>query len=172
VQEIEVFVATAQHLMLGRVQTSGNRLQEVLNDSSTDFLRLKNASVFRGATTQVRAAGNLTIAKQQIAFATITGDRYEAPQKRAYAFADKKHCNCFIVVLGFELEGTINLKGAIDPVVALRSELPEFFPIAEPKIGNLGVQQPVPATVVLVNKAMVSVIEISSPAAELSIPAI
>ena len=164
-QEIEVFVATEQHLVLGRVQTSGNRLQEVLNDSSTSFLRLKNASVFRGATTPVRAASVLTIAKQQIAFATITGDRYEAPGKRAYAYADKKHCNCFVIVQGFELEGTMNLKGAIDPIFALRSELAEFFPIADPKIGNLGAQQPAPATVALVNKSMVSVIEISLPAA-------
>jgi hypothetical protein len=165
VQEIEVFVATQQHLVLGRVQTSGNRLQEVLNDASTDFLRLKDASIFRGATIPVRAAGTVTIAKQQIAFATIKSDRYEAPEKRAYAFADKKHCNCFVIVHGFELDGTMNLKGPADPIPALRSELPAFFPIADPKIGNLGVPQPVPATVALVNKSMVSVIEISSPAA-------
>jgi hypothetical protein len=163
VQEIEVFIATAQHLLFGHVHTGGNRLQEVLNNSSTDFLKLRNVSVFRGATTSVRTAQTMTIAKQHIAFATITGDRYEAPEKRQYAFADKKHCTCFIVVQGYELEGIVNLKGSVDPIIALRSELSDFFPIAEPKIGNIGTHQNVPATVAMVNKSMVSVIEIASP---------
>ena len=162
-QEIEVFIATTQHLLFGHVHTGGNRLQEVLNDSSTDFLKIRNASVFRGAATSVRTAQTMTIAKQQIAFVTITGDRYEAPAKRQYAFADKKHCVCCVVVQGYELEGIVNLKGSLDPIVALRSELSDFFPIAEPKIGNIGTHQTVPATVAMVNKSMVSVIEIAAP---------
>jgi hypothetical protein len=162
-QETEVFVATAEHLLFGKLQTGGNRVQEVLNDINSSFLRLRDATVFRGASVPIRPAPLLLLSKQQIVFAALSGSRYEAPEKRRYAFADKKHCTCFLIASGYEIEGTVSLKGAVDPIIALNSELCDFFPVAEPKIGNIGSKQQVPATVVLVSKAMISAIEILSP---------
>jgi hypothetical protein len=160
-QETEVFVATAAHLLFGKLQTSGSRVQEILNDSSTDFLRLRDATVFRGASVAVRPAPLVVLAKHEVVFVALSGTKYEAPGKRAYAFADKKHCTCFVLASNYEIEGTLSLKGSADPVVALNSELSDFFPIADPKIGNIGDQKSVPAAVALVNKSMISAIEVA-----------
>jgi hypothetical protein len=160
-QETEVFVATTAHLLFGKLQTSGSRVQEILNDVNSDFLRLRDATVFRGAAVPLRAAPLLLLAKEQIVFVALSGSKYEAPDKRRYAFADKKHCTCFVIAADYEIEGTLGLKGSVDPIVALNSELADFFPIAEPKIGNIGDQQSVPAAVALVNKSMISAIEIA-----------
>jgi hypothetical protein len=160
-QETEVFVATAAHLLFGKLQTSGSRVQEILNDANSNFLRLRDATVFRGAALALRAAPLLVLAKEQIVFVALSGSKYEAPDKRRYAFADKKHSTCFVIAAGYEIEGTVSLKGSLDPIAALNSEFGDFFPIAEPTIGNIGDRQSVPAEVALVNKSMISAIEIT-----------
>ena len=159
-RETEVFIATTEHLLFGKLQTSGSRVQEVLNDASSNFLRLSEVTVFRGGALPIRTSRLLVLTKAEIVFVALSGSRYEAPEKRRYAFADKRHCTCFVIASGYEIEGTVSLKGSSDPIVALNSELGDFFPIAEPKIGNLGDNQSVPAEVALVKKTMISAIDI------------
>src|SRR5688500_14413845 len=143
-QETEVFVATAEHLLFGKLQTSGSRVQEILNDANSNFLRLRDATVFRGESVPLRAKPLPVLSKHQIVFVARSGSKYEALDKRRYAFADKRHSTCFVIASGYEIEGTVSLKGSSEPVAAINSELGDFFPIAEPKIGNIGDEQSVP----------------------------
>jgi len=145
-------VVTAEHFFRGVVRTHGQRLLDTLNDPTTDFLAMDDVEVFR-ACQNVRAAQLPTAAvrKDHIGMVLVTTRRHEAPEKQANARREKRRFPAMLACLGYDIEGTVHLRGFADPVNALSHDFHDFFPVTEALVthgGNRKLQLRVPVAMI------------------------
>jgi hypothetical protein len=161
-------LVTNEHLLGVEIETRGQRLLDVLNDTNTSFLCVNAVRVFRrGCTTPVATLPQAVIQKSNVALAIPAGDTHEAPQKRSRSFVPKRRSAAFLVVLGYEVRGELALKRTDDPVAALCHELGRFFPVPNGTVAFAGTRCPQQtAQVVIVNSDHVSLLQLGEPATE------
>jgi hypothetical protein len=166
--ELPTILVTEEHFVSARVPTRDQRLLDVLNDSNTDFLRVRDAQLFRrGSGASVTALPNAVIRKANIGLAIPASDEHEAPQKRYRNFVSKKEHGAFLIVFGYEVRGQLFLRGTDDPVVGLCHELGNFFAVPHGAVSFAGSEcDRQESQVVLVNKDHVSVLQIGQQAAQ------
>lgn len=151
-QELSVTVVTTEHFFRGVVRTHGQRLLDSLNDPTTDFFAMDDVEVFR-ASYNVRAAQLPTAAvwKRHIGMVLITVRRHEAPERQANARRVKQQFPAMLTCLGYDIEGTVHLRGLADPVNALSHDFDNFFPVTEALVthgGNRKLQLRVPVAMI------------------------
>jgi len=134
------------------VRTHGQRLLDSLNDPTTDFFAMDDVEVFR-ASYNVRAAQLPTAAvwKRHIGMVLITVRRHEAPERQANARRVKQQFPAMLTCLGYDIEGTVHLRGLADPVNALSHDFDNFFPVTEALVthgGNRKLQLRVPVAMI------------------------
>lgn len=160
--ELSTLLVTPEHLIRAEVQTGGRRLLEMINDGSTDFLRVGVVKLYRRACgTFVAEAPSAVIRKSNVALALPEIERHEAPQKRYDNFVTKRSSEAFLIALGYEVYGKLYLRGSGDPISAFSHELLGFFPVADADVccrGTPGTDRSSP--VVIVNSAFVSLLRI------------
>ena len=158
-------LVTSEHLLGVEIETRGQRLLDVLNDTNTSFLCVNEVRVFRrGCTSPVATLPQAVIQKSNVALAIPAGDKHEAPQKRSQSFVPKRRSAAFLVVLGYEVRGELALKRTDDPVAALCHELGRFFPIPNGTVAFAGTRcQQQTAQVVIVNSDHVSLLQLGEP---------
>jgi len=162
-EEVNTILATHEHLLTAKVATHGQRLLDVLTDSNTDFLAVHDVKVFRRrGDTCIETLSEAVIRKDNIALVLPSSSKHEAPSKRSRSFVAKRTFSTFLVAIGYEVRGEIQLKTIDDPKVLLCQEFRNFFPVpngtvsfAGTSCGNRGSQ------VVLVNRDLVSVFEVA-----------
>ena len=162
-EEVNTILATHEHLLTAKVPTRGRRLLDVLADSNTDFLAVDDVRIFRRqGDTCIETLPRAAIRKDNIAFALPSGTRHEAPQKRSTSFISKKTYDAFLMVLGYEIRGQIQLKEIDDPRVLLCRELGNFFPVPHGSVSFAGTRcGDRQSQVVLVNRNLISVFEVT-----------
>lgn len=164
VGEVSTLLITRDHLIHGDVDMAERRLLEVVNDSSTNYLRVRSAAVFRReCNSLVAQASDVVVPKNSLALLAPATDRHEAPQKRRDNFTAKRKSDAFVIVPGYEIFGKLYLNGVDDPVVALTHELGAFFPIADAEVCWSGAPRGgVALPVVIVNSAFISLLRIGN----------
>ncbi len=120
-----VTVVTHGHFLRGDAHIPGDRLVDVLNDPTSDYLRLQNVDVFR-LSHDARAATlpHTAIPKEHIGMVLLTAHNEETPA----AGASSEYA-AFVIALGFDIRGTIRLRGCADPVNAMSREFGSFFQV-------------------------------------------
>lgn len=151
-EHLSVTAVTQEHFFKGTFSTHGLRLLDSLNDVTSDFVTLENVEIFR-ASYNVRAAelAKAAVWKEHISMVLVTSRRHEAPGKQATHRRDKQHYLAFLTCYGFDVQGTVHLRGHPDPVNALSNELGTFFPVTDATVthgGNTGLQVKVPVAMV------------------------
>lgn len=162
-QKVPAIIVTAEHLLIGEVETRGSRLLEVLTDPHSEFLHLNEAHISRreAKSKQLIALPETIIRKTEICLAILGGGKHESPETRRFAFIDKKSYSAFAVVAGYEVRGRLQLKGAHDPVSALTHEIHGFMPLTHATLGHPGDHgEPLMAAVALCNREFISLLHI------------
>jgi len=155
---ITATAVTQQHFLRGTFSNHGQRLLDSLNDSTTDFITIENVEVFR-ISHDVRATQLSTVAvrKDHIGMVFLTSERHEAPERQVTHRRDKERFSAFVTCFGYDVKGTVHLRGYADPVNALTRDFEPFFPITDATVthgGNTDVHVEVP--VAMINRDAVS----------------
>ena len=160
-----VTLLTASHRFQGEINTGGQRLQEILNNSLTDYLQLDNAQIYTLANQNemLHAEKRATVHKVQIQLAVIGEQKHEAPEKRQNYRVQKSFYEVFCVAGNYEIMGLLHLpRYTVDTIAILARELKAFFPLTEAAVTyDVRDRSSLNASVVLVNKAALSLFQIS-----------
>lgn len=162
-----VTLLTASHRFQGEINTGGQRLQDLLNNSLSDFIHLENAQIYTLAnqTEMLYAEKHATIQKAQLQLIVIGEKKHEAPVKQQNYRIQKSNYEVFCVAGSFEVTGLLHLsRYTQDPIAILAREVKMFFPLTEAAVTyDVRSRSALNAQVVLVNKVAVSLFQISSP---------
>lgn len=160
-----VTLLTASHRFQGEINTGGQRLQEILNNSLTDYLQLDNAQIYTLANQNemLQAEKRATVHKVQIQLAVIGEQKHEAPEKRQNYRVQKSFYEVFCVAGNYEITGLLHLpRYTVDTIAILARELKVFFPLTEATVTyDVRDRSSLNASVVLVNKAALSLFQIN-----------
>lgn len=158
--EIPVALVTDNYSYLGLLDTGGKRLQDILNDSLTDYLSLRKVQV---ATTVdghcvVQEIPNATIIKQNVLLGLLRLDSHEAPIKRQNYRVRRDFCEASIVIKEIRINGAIHLPRASSHAAAILSrDLKNFFAVTDATIAHGPSNERVLNTeVVMINKYALS----------------
>jgi hypothetical protein len=154
-----VILATDNHLFTAAVPTRGNRLLEVLNDHTTEYLVVNDFRLYSDKDGDDAARPPAVVRKSNLALAMLP-TLHEAAERRMYYFVAKKSHPCRIVVGDYTIAGNLSLRGAPDLNVILSTELQHFFPITEAIVSHTGLRAAVKPSVVLVNKDKVAALQL------------
>ncbi|MEZ4735105.1 MAG: hypothetical protein R3E79_49040 [Caldilineaceae bacterium] len=160
-----VTLLTASHRFQGEIHTGGQRLQEIVNNSLTDYVQLENAQVYTLAnqTEMLHAEKRATIQKSQLQLVVFGEQKHEAPDKRQNYRIQKSFHEVFCVAGSYEVTGFLHLpRYTTDTIAILARDLKVFFPLTEATVTyDVRARSALNASVVLVNKAAVSLFQIS-----------
>jgi hypothetical protein len=162
--QVEILIVTGNHAFTGSVENRGLRILDVLNDASSQFLKLHEVSIYRGFDkTCVEQVGETVFLKTIIDFVLLKRQPHEAPMRRAHSLISKDRHAALVVLDHYEIHGEFMAKGVIDPMLVLHPNSPQFFPIVSPDIylGTIG--ETVYSNVAFVNKAKVSLFHYDRP---------
>lgn len=129
---IEVEVYTTEHVIRGLVETSGERLSDILNNKTESALLIGPAQVSRllsvGKSPPVKVS-LARVEKAGILFATPV--ERDLTHKSLYRRATRLGFQLVVLVPNFELRGTIHLTERLDirRVLVVRPE--DFIPLTE-----------------------------------------
>jgi hypothetical protein len=162
--QVEILVVTGNHAFTGSVENRGLRVLDVLNDISSQFLKLHEVSIYRGFDkTCVQQVSETVFLKTIVDFVLLKRQPHEAPMRRAHSLISKDRHAALVVLDHYEIHGEFMAKGVIDPMLVLHPNSPQFFPIVSPDIylGTIG--ETVYSSVAFVNKAKVSLFHYDRP---------
>lgn len=165
-QQIPVTLVTHEHLFKATLPSRGERILDILNDSTSDFVRIYSAHLFcRGQDTPFTMLPEVVVRKANVGLVVVTGEQHEAPQKRRNAFTAKTKYRAFLVALGYEIQGTIHLNASGDPVCVLSSEMGRFVPVQNASVSRGGIcDDGLHGQVVICNHAFISALQIEKEA--------
>jgi hypothetical protein len=132
-----VIVVVAQHWIVGSISLNGQRMQDILRDTNSNFVRLFDVQVYADAnrTTCVAALPHAMVPKDTIQLVIMPDVQHEAPVKRWNNFSARATANFSAIVGGFYVEGETQLPpSTIDVVHAFTQQLGTFFPIVRASI--------------------------------------
>ncbi|HWB12881.1 MAG TPA: hypothetical protein VG826_26885 [Pirellulales bacterium] len=164
IQTIPAIFVTAEHLLIGQAPTRGARLLETLTAPDSEFIHLDDVHLARreSKATRLRTLPRIVLRKRDLLLAVLGGGKHESPETRRFAFVDKRNYPAFLIVSGYEIEGSLQLKGTADPALAISHELKSFVPITHATISHAGGNgEPLAASVVLCNRDHISALHIA-----------
>jgi hypothetical protein len=161
---VTIIVLAGRHSFSGILENRGSRVLDLLNDLSTEFLRLRDITVHRGFCEGIIAQlESGIIPKRTIDVVLLDRGHHEAPMRREHATVKKKSWGAFLVVGDYEIRGKLMLKGSTDVVNAMTCELSAFFPVKDTRLSIVGGDQsPSAAGVALINKAKAALVQIDA----------
>jgi len=164
--QVAVLFIAGRHAFAGAMDHCSSRVLDVLNSANTEFLRVHNASVFRGTqsapTDQFDA---ITVPKSSIDCVVLTEERHEAPLQRKYALVEKPSHSAFVLLEHYELRGKVMIGRNFDSITLLNGGASCFFPMVSVTISSVEPGVPtISAKVVFVNKTKVSLLQIDDHA--------
>jgi hypothetical protein len=158
--QIPIILFTETHCVSGYIPGAGQRVLEILNDPHSQFIKLSNATLQTLGEGQPVQLSEATVPKPRIIVCALTAATHEAPDKRRYAFVEKRKKGALVIAQNYEIRGIISLKGTAEAVAALGQELGSYFPIADATVRHAPSNQLLEATVAIVNKAFVSLFQL------------
>ncbi len=110
---VAILIVADHHSLFGEIKSRGLRMLDVLNDVSTDYLRLHDVAVRRGIQDESisKQLPAVTIPKSAIDFVLLESSKHEAPLRRQHAFVPKDAHTAFILLGEYEIHGTFMFKG-------------------------------------------------------------
>lgn len=158
--EIPVALVTNTYSFLGQLDSGGKRLQDILNDSLTDYLSLRKVQVATtiDGNTIVQELPNATIVKQNVMLGLVRQDAHEAPIKRQNYRVRRNFCEAAVVINEVRIEGAIHLpRPSLQAEAILARDLKNFFAVTDAMITHgANNERTIDTSVVMVNKYALS----------------
>jgi hypothetical protein len=158
--QIPAILFTETHCVSGFIAGTGQRLLEILNDSHSQYVKLTEATLQTLGEGQPVQLPEATIPKPRIVVCALTTASHEAPDKRRYAYVEKRKKKAFVIAQNYEIRGILSLKGTAEAVAALGQELSSYFPLTDATIRHAPSNQALSVTVAIVNKQFVSLFQL------------
>ena len=154
-----ITTAISGHWLVGHLLVEGTRIQDVLNDAGTDFLRLFDVEVYAPAKREyVTKLPDVIVPKCKLEFVVLPTNEHEAPEKRWNNRAARAVFKTFVTVEHCYISGHLHLPSKpADLQYTLLHQLGRFFAITEATLsfsGHGGAQLGVP--LLFVNRDFVS----------------
>ena len=166
-ESLQIAAAVSGYWISGAFETTGRRSQEVLNDPSSDFVRLNGVDARTAATSEpVATLESVIVPKHKIEVVVVPSLQHEAPDKRWNNLTAKTVCPGFAIVNQYHLAGNLHLPNVpIDSQHALTQQLPRFFPFTEASLchSDWGGRE-IDAPTVIANSDHLSCFEVREPA--------
>ena len=161
-----IVAAVLDHWLIGSLHLQDTRIQEELNDSSTDFLELHEVEVDSHAKREsVANLARVTVPKKKLEFIVAPSGTHEAPEKCWNNWTAKAAFHAFAVVSEYRVWGNLHLPTTThDPRHSLMLQAGKFFALTQASLsyGGRGVQQ-LSVPLLLANKDFVSCFEVGDP---------
>lgn len=157
--KLPVHIITSDYLFTGRIASSGQRLQDTLNNSMTDYVRLHDVQVFRLTATgdQVADFREAIVSKTHIDLVILKKDDHEAPNKRLYAHVPKNRYDACATIGSCVVRGHLHMPSVPDAQGFLVQEGRAFFPITDATIFFASAaSEPLQAAVVIMRKSAIA----------------
>jgi hypothetical protein len=125
-------IVVSPHWIVGSIPSNGKRIQDVLKDPSTNFVRLTDVHIYSDADCTLRIATlpQAVFPKDRIELVILPEFRHEAPITRWNNFSVRKSAKVSAIVSKFYIEGELQLSPSTTDVThALTQQLGTFFPI-------------------------------------------
>ena len=154
-----VILVVDNHWLLGKLQTSDQRVLDILNDPQTDYLDLQDVKVF-SSTNRQKCLSNLPTAiipKESLHLLIIPTDKFEeSRKKRIHRIVEKREWDVCMVAAGYFVQGKLHIKShGYDARYTLTHVLGHFFPITDATLSGPGTD-PITVSTAMVNKNFVS----------------
>lgn len=161
-----VELITHEHRFTATVYTHGQRLLDMLNDRTTDYLGINEVEVHRYSDREACVASlpQAIIRKDDLHLVIITGEEHEAPTQRLFGFVQKFPYRVLLTVPGYEVRGTIHLTDQHEPnpIVVLSRQTGTFFPVTRATAAQAWTGADVlTCPVIMVNKHSLSLFALS-----------
>ncbi len=124
-----VDVITRHHRYSGLVINQGYRVADVLSDSRTDILEMRDTVVtVGGARPSEMSFRRILLRKDQVLMAILKGE-HEAPLRRRNKYVEKERFGAIVVLPGYVLSGILHLPPQAVPSMLLieNTTLPSFI---------------------------------------------
>lgn len=157
--KLSIQIITSDYLFTGRLTSSGQRLQDTLNNTLTDYVRLHEVQVFRITATahQIADFREATVSKAHIDLVILQREDHEAPTKRLYAHIPKNRYDACVTIRSCVVRGLLHMPSAPDAQAFLVQEGRTFFPITDATIFlPSATSEPLQASVVMVRKSAIA----------------
>lgn len=164
---IPVVFLVGDHWISGLVSHEGRRLQEILNDKTSEYLTIHEVRLYLSMemTEPVAQLPRATVPKANVIVAMLADDTHENPRRRAASFVRKDTYLVYLTIPRMEIKGHVHLTQRSDPgtfLVRLAKEGTSFFPVTQSTVSAVGpLAEPTEAAVTLVNRAHVDLIYLS-----------
>jgi hypothetical protein len=125
----QVTVVVAGYWLLGSLPLAGNRIQEALNDSRSDFVKLSDVEVHPLAKCEcLTTLPEVIVPKSRIEYVAVPASPHEAPEKRRNNRVAKQVYSAFAIVGEYSLSGELHLPTKpSDSIFVLTQQLGKFF---------------------------------------------
>ncbi len=166
-----VMAAVSGHWLLGALPLAGTRIQEALNDPSTDFLRLNDVEVHAHRKRRcVAKLPTVALPKSGIEVVMVPSDKHEAPQKRWNNRAESAAYSAFTLVGEYCLWGNLHLSSKPgDSRQTLMHRLYQFFALTDVSLSHGDGPAPLRVPLAFANRNLVTCFE-AGESLELEIP--
>ena len=165
--QVAVLFIAGRHAFAGAMDHCSSRVLDVLNSANTEFLRVHNASVFRGTQRRGRRT-NSTRSPCRSRRSTAWCSRRNATKRRCNentALVEKPSHSAFVLLEHYELRGKVMIGRNFDSITLLNGGASCFFPMVSVTISSVEPGVPtISAKVVFVNKTKVSLLQIDDHA--------
>lgn len=158
--QIPAIVFTETHCVSGYIAGTGQRLLEILNEPFSQYVKLTGATLQTLGEGEPLQLNEATIPKPRIVICALTATTHEAPEKRRFAFVEKRKNRALVIAQNYEIRGILSLKGTQEAVAALGQELSSYFPLVNASIRHAPSNQALDVQVAIVNKAFVSLFQL------------
>lgn len=165
--EIAAIFVTQEHFLTASLQNRGQRLSDAMNDTSSDYLHLRDVRVFRRNSDQcVESLDEAVIRKSNVGLAILADAEHENPDRLMTSFVAKGEHHAFLMVFGYEVWGELHLQMQGDPVAVLTREVRKFIPVAPARLSHAGRSgdDAIRFPTVLVNRDFISLLKVEQQA--------
>ncbi|MFQ5730726.1 MAG: hypothetical protein ACE5KM_02105 [Planctomycetaceae bacterium] len=159
-----VIVAVSDYWLVGAVSTTGVRVQDVLKDGNTEFLRVDDVQVRSNLDRESSLADlpEVVVPKCRIEFVAILESRHEAPTKRRNYYTAKDTSDVFLILGKYRIQGEFHLPSSSKDSLYALTFVDTFIPVTQAGIHGVGPRLIVP--VLFANKEFLNGFHLGKPA--------
>lgn len=165
-QETPVTLVTETYIYMGNLATGGKRLQDILNDSLTDYLNLSKVEVATSidGSNIVLEVPSAAIVKKHVVLGLLRLEKHEAPIKRQNYRVRRDFCEAAVVIHNLRIQGALHLpRASTNASAVLSRDIKNFFALTDATITNAADNDhAIDVPVVMVNKHALSLFHVGA----------
>lgn len=161
--KIKTVVGVPEQWLVCEVDVDGIRLQDRMNDKSTDFLSVDNVKYFwSGGNKLVASYESAKLSKKSIQFVGVMNPRTEAPEQRLSRYSNRDIYLAKVSVSGLIIKGSLHLPelSQANELHILSQSQRAYFPLTNAVVACRSLANEIRFPLLMVNRALVNSLHI------------